>query len=85
MESETRWGLERLLKANKGKNSAHNRHFFNGAVQNNREAGIARVLDRRTRDRKAASSNPGRNAGRIFFSGVNFVCWLLFDVRSTPV
>ena len=31
------------------------------------------VLERRTRDRKVASSNPGRSVGRIFFSGVNFV------------
>ena len=37
------------------------------------------------RDRKVASSNPGRNGGKIFVSGVNFVCWLLFGVRSTPV
>ena len=43
------------------------------------------VLKRRTRDRKVASSNPGRSGGRIFFSRVNFVCWLLFDIRSTPV
>ena len=33
--------------------------------------------------RMVASSNPGRNEGRIFFSRVNFVCWLLFGVRST--
>ena len=39
----------------------------------------------RTRDQKVASSNPGRSGGRIFFSRVNFVCWLLFGVRSTPV
>ena len=42
-------------------------------------------LERRTRDRKVASSNPGRSGGKIFFSRVNFVCWLLFGVRSTPV
>ena len=40
---------------------------------------------RRTRDRKVASSNPNRSGGRIFFSRVNFVCQLLFGVRSTPV
>ena len=39
----------------------------------------------RTHDRKVASSNPGRSGGRIFFSRVNFVCCLLFGVRSTPV
>ena len=48
-------------------------------------AGIAWWLERRTRDPKVASSNPGRSGGRIFFSWVNFVCWLLFGVRSTPV
>ena len=32
-----------------------------------------------------ASSNPGRSGWRIFFSRVNFVCWLLFGVHSTPV
>ena len=35
--------------------------------------------------KRFTSSNPGRSSGRIFFSGVNFVCWLLFSVRSTPV
>ena len=49
------------------------------------EAGIARWLERWTRDRKVASSNPGRSGGRIFFSRVIFVCWLLFGVRSNPV
>ena len=43
------------------------------------------LVERRTRDRKVASSNPGRSGGRIFFSRVNFVCCLLFGVRSTPV
>ena len=28
--------------------------------------------------------NPGRSSWRIFFSRVNFVCWLLFGVHSTP-
>ena len=31
-------------------------------------------VDSRTRDRKVASSNPGKSGGRIFFSRVNFVC-----------
>ena len=44
--------------------------------------GIACWLERRPHDRKVASSNPGR---RIFFSGVNVACRLLFGVRSTPV
>ena len=50
-----------------------------------REAGTACWLERRTRDRKVASSNSGRSGGRIFFSRANFVCWLLFGVGSTPV
>ena len=36
-----------------------------------------------TYDRKVGSSNPGRSSGRIFFSRVNFVCWLWFGVCST--
>ena len=44
-------------------------------------AGIACWLERRILQRKVASSNPGRSGGRIFFSSVNFVCWLLFGVR----
>ena len=43
------------------------------------------LVERRTHDRKVASSNPGRSGGGIFFSRVNFLCWLLFCVRSTPV
>ena len=50
-----------------------------------REPGIACWLERQTCDRKVASSNPGWSGGRIFFSRVNFVCRLLFGVRSTPV
>ena len=38
-----------------------------------------------TRDRKVASSNLSRSGWRIFFSRVNFVFWLFFDIRSTPV
>ena len=49
-----------------------------------RGAGIACWLQRRTLDRKVASLNPGRSGGRIFFSRVNFVCWLLFSVPPTP-
>ena len=48
-------------------------------------AGIACWLERRTRNRRVASSNPGRSSGRIFCSRVNFVGRLLFGVRSTPV
>ena len=34
---------------------------------------------------KGCEFESGTSGGRIFFSGVNFVCWLLFGVRSTPV
>ena len=33
------------------------------------------LVERRTRDRKVASSNPDRSGGRMFFSKVNFVCY----------
>ena len=41
-------------------------------------AGIAQWLERQTRDWKVAGYNSWRNGGRIFFSRVNFLCWLLF-------
>ena len=53
--------------------------------QNTYCMGIACRLERRTGDRRVASSNPSRKGGRIFFSRINVVCWLLFAVRSTPV
>ena len=43
------------------------------------------MVERGIRDRKVASSSPGRGGGRNFFSSVNFVCRLFFGVRSTPV
>ena len=43
------------------------------------------LVERRTRGRKIASPNPGRSGGRIFFSRVYFLCWLLFGVHSSPV
>ena len=51
-------------------------------------SGIVCWLERRTRDQKVASSNPGRSGGRFFFSRVNFVCWLIrcpFHPRVTTV
>ena len=46
--------------------------------------GIAQWLERRTRDWKVAGSNPCWNGGRIFFSGVDFLCWLLFRYPFHP-
>ena len=40
-------------------------------------AGIAQWLERRTRDRKVPGSSPRRSGGRMFFSMVDFKCWLL--------
>ena len=33
-------------------------------------------VERQTRDQKVAGLNPSRSGGRIFFSSVNFACWL---------
>ena len=49
-----------------------------------RGVGIAQWLERRTRDWKVAGSNPCWNGGRIFFSRVNFLCWLLFRYPFHP-
>ena len=46
--------------------------------------GIACWIERWTHDWKVASLNPCRSGRRMFFSRVNFVCCLLFSVRSTP-
>ena len=47
-------------------------------------AGIAQWLERRTRDWKVVGSNPCKSGGRIFFSRVNFLCWLLFQYPFHP-
>ena len=49
-----------------------------------RGAGIAQWLERRTRDWKVAGSNPCRSGGRIFFSRVDYLCWLLFRYPFHP-
>ena len=46
--------------------------------------GIAQWLECRTRDRKVVGSNPCWSGGRIFFSRVNFLCWLLFRYPFHP-
>ena len=48
-------------------------------------SGDSLLVESRTCDRKVASSSPCRNSSKIFFSRVNFLCWLLLGVRSTPV
>ena len=47
-------------------------------------AGIAQWLEHRTRDWKVAGLNPCWNGGRIFFSRVDFLCWLLFRYPFHP-
>ena len=46
--------------------------------------GIAQWLEHRIRDWKVAGSNPCRSGGRIFFSRVNFLWWLLFRYPFHP-
>ena len=50
----------------------------------NKGVGIAQWLEHRTRDWKVAGSNPCWNGGRIFFSRVDFLCWLLFRYPFHP-
>ena len=49
-----------------------------------RGSGDSSVVRARTRDRKVAGSNPCWSGGIIFFSGVNFLCWLLFRYPFHP-
>ena len=46
--------------------------------------GIAQWLEHRTRDWKVAGSNPCWSGRRIFFSRVDFLCWLLFRYPFHP-
>ena len=50
----------------------------------NSGAGIAQWLEHRTRDWKVAGSNPCWNGRWIFFSRVDFLCWLLFRYPFHP-
>ena len=46
--------------------------------------GITQWLERWTRDWKVAGSNACRSGRKIFFSRVNFLCWLLFSYPFHP-
>ena len=47
-------------------------------------AGIAQWLERQTRDRKVAGSNPCRSGRGNFLLQRNFLCWLLFRYPFHP-
>ena len=47
--------------------------------------GTAQLVECLTRDQKFASLSPDRIGWEIFFSRVNFLCWLLFGVCSSLV
>ena len=59
-------------------------YTWNSTTRHNLGAGIAQWLEHRTRDWKVAGSNPCWNGGRIFFSRVDFLCWLLFRYPFHP-
>ena len=46
---------------------------------------LVRMLDSWSKGCESKSWHYGKSAGRIIFLRVNFVCWLLFCVCSTPV
>ena len=49
-----------------------------------RGAGIVQWLEHWTCDWRVPGSSPGRSSGRIFFSRVSFLCWLLFQYMLHP-
>ena len=53
-----------------------NIHIF-GVIPFIKRAGIAQWLEHRTCDWKVAGSNPCWSGGRIFFSRIDFLCWLI--------
>ena len=70
--SESVWG---------SRTAPYKKRSTNSALEG---AGIAQWLERRTRDWKVAGSNPCWNGRRIFFSRVDFLCWLLFRYPFHP-
>ena len=57
-------------------------HF--GPACSTSRTGIVQWLKCWTHDWKVTSSSPCRSGGRIFFSRVNFLCWLLFFCPFLP-
>ena len=63
----------------------HSNFYVNHQSKNSyMGAGIAQWLECWTRDQKVLGSNPCRSGGRIFFSKVDFLCWLLFRYPFHP-
>ena len=62
----------------------HSLKSLNKTLPGRLGAGIAQWLEHRTPDWKVAGSNPCWNGGRIFFSRVDFLCWLLFRYPFHP-
>ena len=56
-----------------------------GITSNNRAAGIAQWLERRTRDRKVAVRIPAGAAGEFSSPGSTFCADSYFGIPSTPV
>ena len=82
------WGVRNLISNTYSLHCHHqkNRYWLGKAEKTHTsEVEIAQLVERRTRDRKVVRSNPSRSGGRIFFSSVHFLCWLLLAVRSTSV
>ena len=67
--------VKHTFVATKHNNACQN--FCRGKIMFVARAGIALVLECRTRDRKVPGSSPGRSGGRTFFSSVHFLCWLI--------
>ena len=78
-------GGEGFSKFDVGKEGKENPVYTKGtSTATSGGAGIAQWLEHRTRDWKVAGSNPCWNGGRIFFSRVDFLCWLLFRYPFHP-
>ena len=84
---ELNWAELNWQEATPGKRLRHwdGAHTFHSMqVMHHWGAGIAQWLERRISDCKVAGSSPGRSGGRIFFSRVNFLCWLSFRYPFQP-
>ena len=72
--------LSYLWHQNGGQNGCHQLALYS---KRSRGAGIAQWWEHQTRDWKVGS-NPCWSGRRIFFSGVNFLWWLLFQYLFHP-